>query len=68
MTFYELFLFSLFDALGFKWDSSNTPNSRKPDFLIVKDNLEIYVEAKIAKDKTTQEEAFEKNAKYIFTR
>jgi hypothetical protein len=24
--------------------------------------LEIYVEAKIAKDKTTQEEAFEKNA------
>lgn len=61
-TFYELFLFSLFDALGFKIEIHPTvPNStKKPDFLIVKDNLEIYVEAKIAKDKTNQEEAFEK--------
>ncbi len=61
-TFYELFLFSLFDALGFKIEiHPAVPNStKKPDFLIVKDNLEIYVEAKIAKDKTTQEEAFEK--------
>lgn len=61
-TFYELFLFSLFDSLGFKIEIHPTvPNStKKPDFLIAKDNLEIYVEAKIAKDKTTQEEAFEK--------
>ena len=47
--FYELFLFELFNKLGFniqihpKLKNSN----KRPDFLISKDGFQVYVEAKI---------------------
>ena len=61
-TFYELFLFNLFQDLGFTIEIHPVvPNSSKrPDFLIRKDKLEIYVEAKISKDKSAEQEAFER--------
>lgn len=61
-TFYELFLHNLFSKLGYKVKIH--PNiegtTKKPDFLIEKNGMEIYVEAKISKDKTSEEEALEK--------
>lgn len=53
--FYELFLYQLFINLGFQIEiHPKLPNTKKrPDFLIVKDDLEIYVEAKIDNDKST---------------
>lgn len=60
--FYELFLYELFSELGFKIvihpDLPLSP--KKPDFLISKDDLEIYVEAKVVKNKTKEQEAFER--------
>lgn len=61
-SFYELFLHNLFKKLGYKVKIH--PNiegtTKKPDFLIEKDGVEIYVEAKISKDKNSKEEALEK--------
>lgn len=60
--FYELFLYELFSKLGYKIiihpDLPLSP--KKPDFLISKDDLEIYVEAKVVKNKTKEQEAFER--------
>lgn len=60
--FYELFLYELFSKLGYKIiihpDLPSSP--KKPDFLICKDDLEIYVEAKVVKNKTNEQEAFER--------
>jgi len=60
--FYELFLYQLFCKLGYNIiihpDLPSSP--RKPDFLISKGNLEIYVEAKVVKNKTKEQEAFER--------
>lgn len=60
--FYELFLYELFSKLGYKIiihpDLRSSP--KKPDFLISKDDLEIYVEAKVVKNKTKEQEAFER--------
>ena len=60
--FYELFLYELFSKLGYKIiihpDLCSSP--KKPDFLIFKDDLEIYVEAKVVKNKTKEQEAFER--------
>jgi len=61
-TFYELFLYQLFCKLGYSIiihpDLPLSP--RKPDFLISKDGLEIYVEAKVVKNKSMEQEAFER--------
>lgn len=60
--FYELFLFNFFKELGYeiiihpKIDNTD----KKPDFLISRDGVEIYIEAKICKDKSNFEEANEK--------
>jgi hypothetical protein len=61
-TFYELFLYNLFKKLGYdiKIHPSIEGTTKKPDFLISKDDIEIYIEAKISKDKTSKEEALEK--------
>lgn len=60
--FYELFLFNFFKELGYKIiihpKLENT--DKRPDFLISKKGLEIYVEAKVCKDKSNNEESNEK--------
>jgi len=60
--FYELFLYQLFYKLGYNIiihpDLPSSP--KKPDFLVSKDDLEIYVEAKVVKNKTKEQEAFER--------
>ena len=57
--FYELFLYELFSKLGYNIiihpDLTSSP--KKPDFLISKDDLEIYVEAKVVTNKTKEQEA-----------
>lgn len=60
--FYELFLYNLFINLNFQITiHPKVPNSNnKPDFLIKKGKLEIYVEAKISKGKSEKEEAEER--------
>jgi hypothetical protein len=59
--FYELFLFNLFISLGFEITIHPVvpETTTKPDFLIKKGSLEIYVEAKISKDKSHLDEANE---------
>lgn len=60
--FYELFLFNFFKKLGYEIiihpKIENT--DKKPDFLVSKDGIEIYIEAKICKDKSNFEESNEK--------
>lgn len=60
--FYELFLHALFKSLGFEVviHPLLEHSTKRPDFLIKKGSLEIYVEAKISKDKSNKEEAYEK--------
>ncbi|AZI32424.1 hypothetical protein [Kaistella carnis] len=59
--FYELFLYNFFLKLGFEIIIhpiiKNT--KKRPDFLIKKDNLEIYVEAKISEAKSEVEKSFD---------
>lgn len=61
-TFYELFLHNLFRKLGYdvKIHPSIGGSRKRPDFLISKDSVEIFVEAKISRDKTSKELALEK--------
>lgn len=67
-TFYELFIYSLFDSLGFNIQiHPDLPHtSRKPDFLATNDSMRIYIEAKISRSLTREDEAFEnmKNSFY----
>lgn len=60
--FYELFLHQLFTKLGFDIQiHPELPNtSKKPDFLLKKGDLEFYVEAKIVKNKSHQQEAVDR--------
>lgn len=60
--FYELFLYELFTKLDYNITiHPDLPSSpKKPDFLISKDDIEIYVEAKVVKNKTKEQEAFER--------
>lgn len=60
--FYELFLHQLFLNLGFQIEiHPKLPNtSKRPDFLLRKNDLEIFVEAKIVKNKSKRQEAFER--------
>lgn len=68
--FYELFVFQLFSKLGYNIvvhpelpsssenkepEKTKKKGETKPDFLISKDGLEIYVEAKVVEDETTEE-------------
>ena len=66
--FYELFIFSLFKYQGFEIIiHPEIPNSSKrPDFLLKKENIEFYLEAKEAKNKTFKEEAEEKRKNQIY--
>ncbi len=60
--FYELFLFQLFRNLGFsiKIHPKVPKSTHRPDFLIKKGDLEIYIEAKVDKDRSKKEEAFDR--------
>ena len=60
--FYELFLYELFSKLGYEITTHpDLPSSpKKPDFLICRDGLEMYVEAKVVTNKTDEQEAFER--------
>lgn len=55
--FYELFLFKLFVNLGFNIEIHPIlpDSSKKPDFLISKEGLEIYVEAKVVNDMSREQ-------------
>ena len=61
-TFYELFLYQLFHKLGFNIIvHPEVPKSKKrPDFLVTKNDLEIYVEAKVITGKSKAEASFER--------
>lgn len=60
--FYELFIFHFFKGLGFDIDiHPEVPGSTKrPDFLIKKGDVEMYVEAKVIKDKSDKEVSAER--------
>jgi hypothetical protein len=66
--FYELFLYKLFVNLGFQVQiHPKLPHSKKrPDFLITKGELEIYVEAKIDYDKSTELIAIERKISQFY--
>jgi len=66
--FYELFLYNLFVNLGFQITIHPTVpySNNKPDFLIKKGELEIYVEAKISKGKTDKQEARERMRNHFY--
>ncbi|NDU99234.1 hypothetical protein [Spirosoma terrae] len=55
--FFELFIHELFFQQGFTLTTHPIlPNStKKPDFLAKKDNIEIYIEARVAFDETNEE-------------
>lgn len=59
--FYELFIHELFRSQGFLLKvHPEIPNSTKrPDFLVSKENFEFYLEAKESKDKTQTQKALE---------
>lgn len=67
-SFYELFLHELFCKLGYNITiHPDLPSSpKKPDFLISKDNLELYIEAKVVKGKTVEQEAFERKRNELY--
>ena len=66
--FYELFLFNLFLNQGFEIEiHPEVPDSNKrPDFLISKNDTEIYVEAKEATDKTESQLAHENKLSTLY--
>lgn len=66
--FYELFLFELFKNLGFNIEihPKLSNSSKKPDFLIKRNELELYVEAKIVKNKSKKQEAFERKINQFY--
>lgn len=67
-SFYELFLHELFCKLGYDITiHPDLPSSpKKPDFLISKDNLELFIEAKVVKGKTMEQEAFERKRNELY--
>lgn len=67
-SFFELFLFQLFTKLGFEIVvHPKLPNSSKrPDFLLKKDKIELYAEAKIVKSKSQQQEALERKINEVY--
>ena len=59
--FYELFLYNFFLKLGYEIviHPIVKETDKRPDFLIKKNDLEIYVEAKISEDKSAAQKSFE---------
>lgn len=66
--FFELFIFELFREQGFEIEihPELINSSKRPDFLIKKYGLEIYVEAKEARDKSREEEALERRINHFY--
>jgi hypothetical protein len=66
--FFELFIHELFIRQGFEIEIHPKLNdsNRKPDFLIKKDGIEVYIEAKETKDKTREEEALERRINQFY--
>lgn len=66
--FFELFLYKMFMSLGFEIEiHPPLPNSlKRPDFLIKKNGLRIYIEAKTVHGKSHAEEAHERFVKQVY--
>jgi hypothetical protein len=66
--FYELFIYQLFKCQGFEIEiHPEIPGSMKhPDFLLKKGNIEFYLEAKEARDKSEAEEALDKRINHVY--
>lgn len=66
--FFELFIHELFKCQGFEIivHPELLNSTKRPDFLIKKNNLEVYVEAKEARDKTKEEEALENKINHFY--
>lgn len=66
--FYELFIYQLFKHQGFEIEiHPEIPNSNKrPDFLLKKETVEFYLEAKEARDKSKEEEASENRNNQVY--
>ena len=66
--FYELFLFQLFTKLEFEIEihPELKNSSKRPDFLIKRDDLKIYIEAKTFKNKSKKEEAIERKINQFY--
>jgi len=66
--FYELFVFNLFKNQGFDiLIHPKVPNSnRRPDFLLSKNGVEFYLEAKVAKGESEEQEAYKKRINQIY--
>lgn len=66
--FYELFIYQLFSHQGIDIEvHPEIPNSNKrPDFLLKKGNVEFYMEAKEARNKSAGEEAIEKRINQVY--
>jgi hypothetical protein len=67
-SFFELFLYELFYRLEFQIviHPEIKNSNKKPDFLLRKNNLQIYVEAKEASDKSTNEEKIQNREGYFY--
>lgn len=66
--FYELFIFNLFKNQGFDITiHPNVPNSSKrPDFLLAKNGIEFYLEAKVAKGESEEQESYKHRINQIY--
>ena len=66
--FFELFIFNLFKNQGFDIIvHPRVPNSnRRPDFLLVKNGVEFYLEAKVAKGESEEQESFKHRINQIY--
>lgn len=66
--FYELFIYTLFRHQGFEISiHPEVPNSNKrPDFLLKKDGIEFYLEAKEAKDESTEQQSIKRRINQIY--
>lgn len=67
-SFYELFLYQMFKKLEFSITihPELENSSKRPDFLIEKDGVKSYVEAKVCYDKTQEEMAFDRRKNQFF--
>jgi hypothetical protein len=66
--FFELFIHELFLRQGFLLEvHPNVPGSnKKPDFLVKGNEMEFYLEAKVATDKTNSERSIENRIKQLY--
>jgi hypothetical protein len=68
IAFYELFLFILFKNQGFEIEIHPILKSstKRPDFLIKKNGVECFVEAKVCNDKSKAQVGFERKQNQLF--